>query len=224
MYRQELKFLINDSTAHLIRTRLSSVCRPDKFADQNGQYRVTSLYFDDFCNSAVSDNLSGQFARKKFRIRIYNGNDTFIRMERKTKQGGAGYKQSAVLTKQQYDCILAGSYDFLRNTNNPVLKDFYLVVRTRLLRPRVVVDYIREAFVYEPGRVRITLDKAISASSTVDLFASSAVYAPVMDNGQMILEVKYTGFLPGNIARLISHNGGLRQAASKYTLCRLKAR
>lgn len=224
MFRQEIKYQVNDVTAHLIRSRLSALCCSDKFADSDGQYRVTSLYFDDFCNSAVADNLSGQLSRKKFRIRIYNGDDTFIRLERKVKHGAAGYKDSAVLTREQYALILSGDYEFMCCSDNPVFKDFYLVARTRLLRPSVVVDYIREAFVYEPGHIRITLDKAVSASATVDLFAPDAVYAPILNTGEAILEVKFTGFLPGHISRLISNNGGLRQSTSKYTLCRLKTR
>lgn len=224
MFRYELKYLVNNGAAHIIKSRLSKVCSSDYNADENGEYRVTSLYFDDFCDSAIADNLSGQFARKKFRIRIYNGNDSFIRLERKSKRNGGGKKDSITLTKPQYDKILTGDYAFMQNADNPVMLDFYTMIKTRLLRPKVIVDYQREAFIYEPGKVRITFDKHIKAGiGNIDLFNEHAMYAPATDTTDIILEVKYTGFLPQHIRDMVQHGNGLRQATSKYTLCRMSA-
>jgi len=220
MYRHELKYAISAAAARVLTARLSKICRFDSHAGPDGKYRVTSLYFDDFCNSAVADNLSGQFARKKFRIRIYNGSDALIRLERKTKRGGGCAKDSAPLTRDEYARIVAGDTAFLQRSASPVLRDFATTARVRLLRPRVVVDYEREAYVYEPGRVRITLDRQVRASvGRAALFDPFALLTPA-NGGVTILEVKYSGFLPRHIAAIIQSDG-LRQAASKYTLCRM---
>ena len=224
MFRHELKYIVNNASAHIIKNRLNKICNSDRNADKNGEYRVTSLYFDDFCNSAVEANLSGEYARKKFRIRIYNGSDAFIRLERKSKLNNACKKDAAILSKEQYQHILAGDYSFLQNTQNPVLRDFYLTVTTRLLRPKVIVDYVREAYVYEPGQVRITLDKYVKSSvSNIDLFDSNTVFTPAINASNIIMEVKYTGFLPRHIADMVQQSYGIRQSASKYTMCRLCA-
>ena len=74
MYRQELKYKINPASAQIIKRRLDAVCSVDSNSGSCG-YRVTSLYFDDYCDSAVRESLSGQLNRKKFRIRVYNGDD-----------------------------------------------------------------------------------------------------------------------------------------------------
>lgn len=227
MYRHEIKFIINNGTARMLASRLKTLCRPDGHADDSGCYRVTSLYFDDFCNSAVADNLSGQLKRKKFRIRIYNGSDTFIRLERKQKNGTGCFKDSAVLSRR--DCSRLCAEDGFSSGCLPVadgsavLRDFAVMSRVRLLRPRVIVDYIREAYIYEPGCVRITMDRCVRAAiGSTDLFQKDAVYTPALSPDDIILEVKYTGFLPGPIAALVQC-AGRRQSASKYSLCRLAA-
>ena len=224
MYRHELKYIINCNATQVIRSRLNKICSYDRNADIDGKYRVSSLYFDDFCDSAFKHNLFGQYARKKFRIRIYNGNDSFIRLERKSKKDYGCKKDSAVLTKEEYDMILKYDYSFMRDKRNPVLLDFYLTAKTRLLKPKVIVDYYREAFVYGPGTVRITMDKYVKSSiGNVDLFNQEASYKKAMNNCSTILEVKYTGFLPKHIKELIQLDDGSRQAVSKYTMCRMIA-
>lgn len=222
MYRHELKYVVSGAAAQIISLRLKKLCRHDGHADKNGRYRVTSLYFDDYCNSAVADNLSGQLARKKFRIRMYNGNGGFIRLERKIKRADGCRKDSAMLTVQDYARIVSGYIAFLQNSKSAVLRDFATTAKLRLLKPKVVVDYVREAYVYEPGNVRVTFDRGVKASvGRPDLLNQKATYAPAADG--VILEIKYTGFLPGAIAALVQQDCGLRQAASKYTMCRLSA-
>ena len=108
MYRHELKYIVSDAAAQIISQRLSKLCSYDGHTDEHGRYRVSSLYFDDFCNSAVTDNLSGQLARKKLRIRMYNGNDGFIRLERKIKRAGGCRKESARISPEDYERIRCG--------------------------------------------------------------------------------------------------------------------
>lgn len=224
MFRHEMKFVVDGNTARVIAGKLKRICRRDQNAGEDGLYRVSSLYFDDYCDSAVADSLGGQYARRKFRIRIYNGSDSFIRLERKIKRGGGCRKDTARLTREQYGRILSGDIGFMRGTGDPVWNDFYLTCRTRLLRPRVVVDYVREAYVYRPGDVRVTLDRNVRSSvGRADLFGGDTLLAPVLDPRGVILEIKYTGFLPGHIQDLMRRSAGVRQAASKYTMSRMSA-
>jgi len=224
MYRNELKYFISSASAHILSHKLRNICSTDGNADSDGRYRVTSLYFDDYADSAVSANLGGDARRKKFRIRVYNGSDTLIRLERKSKNGTGCKKDTAILTKGQYEMLLSGQYDFLQASRDPVMLDLYTSIQTRLLRPKVIVDYMREAYVYGPGNVRITLDRHVRSSiGNVDLFRSDGMFAPAMDTRDIILEVKYTGFLPRHIAEMVQQSHSLRQSASKYTMCRLIA-
>ena len=224
MYRHELKYIINGSAAYIIRSRLSHICSLDKNSGEDGNYRVSSLYFDDYCNSAVGDNLGGYMKRKKFRIRAYNVDDTIIKLERKSKNNQLCKKDSVFISKDEYERILGEDYSFMKDSDNPVIKDFYLMTQTRILRPKVIVDYFREAYIYQPGRVRITLDRLLKASlNGIDIFDDTLIYSPVTSQTETILEIKYTGFLPSHIMDMTQQSNGVRQAISKYKACRMMA-
>ncbi|MBN1624579.1 MAG: polyphosphate polymerase domain-containing protein [Clostridia bacterium] len=220
MYRHELKYMINPGDAQIIRGRLKNICSFDEFTDENGRYRVSSIYFDDFCNSAINDNLFGQLKRKKFRIRVYNNEDKIIKLERKSKNNDGGKKDSALITKDQYSQIMNGEYISLDRNDNEVLNDFLNCQKTRLLKPKVVVEYDREAYIFEPGNVRITFDSNIRSSvGKMDILEKNTITAPVTRDSETIMEIKYTGFLPGFIKNIIKINSS-QQAFSKYAACR----
>lgn len=221
MYRNELKYIINSGTAHIISKRMEQICSYDKNADHRGFYRVSSLYFDDFSNSALNDNVIGQIARKKYRIRIYDGRDDFIRLEKKTKHNKVGVKEAVVITRKQYDNIIKGEYESFKEADSTLLRGFYMEAMSRRLRPKVIVDYNRQVFAYDYGTVRITLDYSVKyAVNSIDLFKKDQIYAPAIRKDQIIMEVKYTGFLPGHIRDMIQQSFSNQQSVSKYTLCR----
>ena len=221
VYRHELKYIINTQQVKVISNRLKYICKIDKYANEDGFYRVSSLYFDDYIDSGVYDKLDGIDRRKKFRIRIYNGKDEVIKMEKKAKNMSACVKDSVAITRSEYEKILAGDLTFMQATENLMLRDFYTLFRTRKLRPKVIVDYQRKAFIYQYGRVRITMDMQMKGAVGVcDLFSDMS-YRPAMDKNKTILEVKYTGFLPEVIRDMIQHGSGNMQAISKYVACRM---
>lgn len=81
-YRHELKYLINEGEHAALACRMASVFKLDKHARAGG-YTIRSLYFDDYCNSAYEEKDAGILMRKKYRVRIYNGSDKVIKLERK---------------------------------------------------------------------------------------------------------------------------------------------
>jgi hypothetical protein len=92
------------------------------------------------------------------------------------------------------------------------------------LRPPCRGGLPEEAYVYRPGDVRVTRDRNIRSSvGRAELFGENTLLAPVMDPRGVILEVKYTGFLPGHIMNLVQQSESVRQAASKYSVCRMSA-
>ena len=79
----------------------------------------------------------------------------------------------------------------------------YLESRRNLLRPKVIVDYDREAFVYKPGNVRITFDSHVkSALNSKALFDMKTPLVGVYEEPGVILEIKYDNFLPKHIRGL----------------------
>ena len=81
-YRNEIKHWITPGDAAAIRTNLKAVASIDKHAAKDGFYRIRSLYFDDLNNTALWEKLDGVNERRKFRIRYYNDDFSFITLEK----------------------------------------------------------------------------------------------------------------------------------------------
>lgn len=220
VYRHELKYLINRPDWALLRARLPVALERDENAGPQGEYHIRSLYFDDYWNSAYEEKELGVLTRRKYRIRLYNCQDKVIRLERKGKYGQYIRKESAPLTREEAARILEGDYAFLLGSPHNLLKEFYFECTSRLLRPRVIVDYDREPFVLDAGDVRLTFDKHVRAGmGRFELFDPQLPAVEVLPGDQMIMEVKFTTFLPGVVRRLLPPRASQLTAASKYVLC-----
>ncbi|MCR4621248.1 MAG: polyphosphate polymerase domain-containing protein [Clostridiales bacterium] len=219
-WRHELKYLINLPEWALLRSRLPAGVRRDDHAGPDGEYMIRSLYFDDYWNTAYEEKEEGVLKRHKYRIRVYNCSDSRILLERKNKYGPYIWKQSAPLTRKQLEAILQGDYSVLLTGESNLLKEFYYECMSRVMRPRVIVDYDREPFVLDAGNVRITFDKRVRAGfGEFSLFDPALPTAEVLRGDQIIMEVKYTEFLPKLVRSLLPPRSAELTAASKYVLC-----
>ena len=222
-YRHELKYVISDEDAELLAIRLGAALHPDPYAAKTGGgYHIRSLYFDDPYDSAVGEKVAGVQYRDKWRIRIYNFSDRVIKLERKHKNGQFIKKDSLSLTRNQCDALIAGAYTFLLYRQEPFAKEAYAALRTEGLKPKVLVDYYRQPFVFPLEDVRITLDRNIRTGYfSTDLFNSHAITYPATELiGQCVLEVKFNNELDPYVAELIQLPASLKTAASKYLFCR----
>ena len=226
--RHELKFNINASDYAQLRARLRAVAKPDEHAVEGGGYTIRSLYFDNYMDKAVVEKLSGLSRREKFRLRVYNGDTTFIRLERKSKANRLTYKESAAVTAEQCEALLAGNFDWMKSSldatsrcpDAPLLMELYTKMKTQSLRPRNIVEYRREAYKFHAGNVRVTFDSNIRTSNIVAGFLNPEL-TTIPAAGMTILELKYDGFLP-DIIRDIMQIGWRNQTEfSKYVAARL---
>lgn len=218
--RHELKFLIDVGTYHVLRNRLAPLMEHDGHSE-NGEYRVTSVYFDDIYRTGYVDKLNGIDTRRKFRIRSYGLDPSFINLESKHKDNEFVSKVSGRITEEQYRRLLAGDCSFMCDSDDAedVFGEYYRADRISALKPAVIVDYHREAFIYPFGNVRITFDKKLSTCyNTVDMFDEKAFFSPVYDK-DIILEVKYDDYLPASIWSAIQGVNAPQQSVSKYVLC-----
>lgn len=221
-YRHEVKYRVNIGTYHILRQRFKAVMKPDEYA-KNGSYRITSLYFDDIYGTAFFDKENGILNRKKYRIRTYNCDKSFIRLEEKIKDNEVGYKKSAVLTYDEYKRIISGDYAFLSEERfgDTSGEDFFVSASAAGLRPSVIVDYIREPYVCAAGNVRFTFDMKISSGDkSRDIFDEKLILSPVFSDGTVILEVKYDEFIPMHIEELLTGLPIMQESVSKYIYCR----
>lgn len=220
-YRHEFKYLVSDYQLALLRGRLMPLLHLDEHqADPNG-YLIRSVYFDDIDNRYLKENIYGLDNRVKFRIRIYDHKDSVIHLETKYKVRGMTRKEMCSLTREQADMLLRGERPEFSADMPKVLRFLFLEMSTSLLKPSIIVEYQRTAFVERVGNVRITFDRNISYSTDVTGFFEDALpLTPVLRPGQHILEVKYDEFLPDYLAQT-ADLGDLEQCTfSKYVMCR----
>ena len=220
-FRHELKYYINFFEYHSLAMRLSAILKLDPHASKSGDYHIRSLYFDDVGSNALSDKQAGILSRKKYRIRIYNISSEIIRLERKERIGQFIRKYSAPLSLNEYNLLLQGNFDFLLNKDEELCQFFYKDIRCHGMKPSVIVDYVREAYISDINNIRITFDKNLRTGLTsTDLFNKKLAMVSAIDEPLMVLEIKYDNFLPDYIKNILQLNSQQRYAISKYVICK----
>ena len=217
--RHEWKHEINYMDMLIIRSRMRAITIPDSHA-VDGKYFIRSLYFDTLSDKALREKIDGVDNRKKFRIRYYNNDLSFIRLEKKSKWNNLGTKEMVRLSTMQAQAIADGNIDWMVNHPDPLIHELYVEMKETGLRAKTIVDYTREPFVFPAGNVRVTLDYDIRTGlCSTDFLNPDTPTVPIVDN-PIILEVKWDHFLP-DIIRDAVHLENRRAAAfSKYAACR----
>ncbi len=221
--RHELKFFINEMQYFVLSGVLDSVLQRDPNGDEYNEYHIRSLYFDTIYNTALYDKLNGVQNRDKYRIRIYNFSDRVIKLECKTKVGSLISKRSLTIPKLLCEQLMSGDPTGLETTRSGLLNDVFREMTVNLLRPVVLVDYVREAYLHPAEEVRITFDKQLrSGLLSTDLFNPYVPTVSPFDENVIILEVKYNRVLPPYIRDLLCTycESAQQSAISKYTWCR----
>jgi hypothetical protein len=219
--RHELKYYLDHPQYQILKSRLAAFLPMDPYAGPDGRYHIRSLYFDDFKNTALFEKQAGVARRKKYRMRIYNYSDAVIKMEKKSKFDQYIGKESVRITRDVADRILAGHVAFLAFSESRLLRALYLESRCHLLRPNVIVDYYREAYIHPLGNVRITFDIDVHTG-----LGSTAIFDPniftmqAIEEPGVILEIKFDNFLPQPIRRLFPSTISQRLSIGKFTICR----
>lgn len=257
MYRVEDKYMLSEIDMYEMEKRISSILRPDVHNVEGCGYKISSVYFDDIYDRCLRETLSGDNARSKYRIRIYDDSFDYIQCEVKGKLYNRTLKHGISITKTEMQSLLDGTpiqvdskrtlknydrsdyvkNDINKNSDKDVSVDemtssgklctddprvaFNIALQTRVLRPKVIVTYDRNAYICDEGNVRITFDKNIRASRQIDRFGDSTLmYDYPKDGTGCILEVKYDEYLPDYITQLLENNNMLHTNNSKYVICR----
>ena len=219
-FRHELKQEITYADMLVLRQRLKTVMQKDSHAT-DGRYEIRSLYFDNLNDKALREKIDGVNVREKFRIRYYNGDTSLINLEKKSKINGLCLKESVSLTIEQTEAILNETYTWMEESKESLIRELYIKMKHEGLRPKTIVDYTREPFIFRPGNVRITLDYNIRTGMLcVDFLNDSCITVPIANN-PIILEIKWDEYLPDIIKDIIQLNRGRIGAFSKYAACRM---
>lgn len=218
--RHEWKYEINAADRLILRQRLAAVMEPDPHASE-GRYLIRSLYFETPTDRALREKLSGVSRREKFRLRCYNGDTSVVHLEKKSKLAGLGNKQAAELSRAETERLLRGDTLWMREDGRGLVRELYVKMTTEGLRPKTVVEYTREPFVYGPGGVRVTLDYDIRTGLLATDFLDAGLVTVPVPGDPILLEVKWDGFLPQVIQKLLELPGRRAGAFSKYAQSRI---
>lgn len=221
MYRVEDKYTCSERELFLLQSRLKAILKEDDNQFNEQGYTISSVYFDDFYDSHLQDTVDGNRYRAKYRIRIYNNSLDLIKLEVKYKKYNRVLKKSKTITREQMDSLFSGKVIEQRDWSlEDPISLFNIAIRERGLRPKVIVEYDRKAFVFNPGNVRITLDRNLRRSTNITGFGTKELIFESVKDSPHVLEVKYDEFLPSFIAQLIELGNMKQTSFSKYKLCR----
>lgn len=220
-YRNEIKHVITAADRAAICANMRAVAKLDPHAAERGFYRIRSLYFDSLTDKALREKLDGVNEREKFRIRYYNDDTEHIKLEKKVKRGGLGYKVTAPLTRDEAQKIVDGNIGWMAASGRGLVTELYCKMKSQGLRPRTIVDYERIPFVYAPGNVRVTVDFNIRTGLRCTDFLNPHCVTVPAGNAPIILEVKWDDFLPSVIRRAVQVQSRQSGAFSKYAACRI---
>ena len=220
--RHEIKHEITYHDMIILRKRLQTVMKRDSYA-KDGIYKIRSLYFDNISDKALREKIDGVNHREKFRIRYYNDDTSFIRLEKKSKKSGLGNKQMAPLTLEEAQKIIDGDYEWMKSCKDrPLILELYTKMVLQGLKPKTIVDYTREPFTFDAGNVRVTLDYNIRTGlKCTDFLNSDCITIPAGDTNTIILEVKWDNYLPDIIKDIVQLEGRRGAAFSKYAVSRI---
>ncbi len=163
--------------------------------------------------------MSGISDRVKYRIRYYNYDTAVIKLEKKEKHGGLTRKTGKGITLADAMHLQSGNSGPCPDADGGLVTELRCKIACGL-KPAILVDYDRTPFVCNAGQTRITLDENIRTKPYhAELLASEKAMVPVLEPGQVVLEVKFNDFLPGYLSDALADIPKVNLAISKYVLC-----
>lgn len=218
--RQEKKYLLNYLEYKNYSFMFENILIPDPH-NQNDGYVVRSLYFDTIDNKDFVLKEMGAEIRRKIRLRVYSPDDDYAMLEIKQKEGENQLKRSLKVKKSDAMELIKGKYECLLNYEEPFALECYTYMKSEGYHPVCVVEYNRKAFICKENKIRITFDNNIVATETnFNIFDKNLIMYPVFPKFNVVLEVKYNGFLLGYIKEILNMVDKNQISASKYCLAR----
>lgn len=225
--RRELKYLLSEKAYILLRQRIAVALARDKGCSDNPEgYFIRSLYFDSLGDQALFDKLAGYDPRKKYRIRIYDISDPKGRFEIKAKRGECIHKTSFWIDRDEITAVQVGDYQWMKNKTESHWKMLHNFFTAQVMKPVIIIDYIRDAYTAPFNNLRITFDKNLEITP-VDSLKGCSIYDKLLKpyqpmEGKVIMEIKFDGTaIPAHIKKLLSIIDAPRLAISKYAIGRI---
>lgn len=222
--RHELKYYLSWQDYLLTKSKLTKLMDIDEYQKEPEGYFIRSLYLDDLYDSTLEDKLAGVEKRDKYRLRIYEFEQDWVKLERKRKLNNFVRKDSVVISREDAEAVASGNVDsLLKYVSTAASIQLYHDLKRTFFRPAVLIDYTRDALKLDYNDIRITFDKQIACSTDhFSLFDPNTHMQFIQNPKVVIMEVKFNHFLPSWISNVLKPKSATNVAISKYTLSRLK--
>ena len=214
--RHEYKYLINVFEYEILKSRMKFIPK-DSHCRKKGFYSVRSLYVEDLLGNSKFEKDSGILNRNKFRFRTYNNSTDHVLLEMKNKVGDLIQKKSIKLSKELTAELLTDQR-LLNATLQKEFQNFKYKIYKKTYIPKVIIQYNREAYATkDQNNLRINFDKLICSTFDTSLFFKDFTPQKFITNSQkIVLEIKYTHYLPDHIQFLLRSLENSRISFSKY--------
>ena len=224
--RFELKYLIPEATALLVRDFVRSYLGMDEFSvgRPDYSYPVHSLYLDSDDLKLYWRTINGDKNRFKLRLRYYSAHPgTPVFFEIKRRMNNCILKQRGGVRQDAVNWLLAGHLPAETHLVSGDPHQLVAVQRFSRLQgdlhaqPRAHIFYMREAYVSDNDEVRVTMDRDVLAQPNLATCVKTEMENPVrVFDRQVILELKFTNRYPDWFRELARVFQVVQCGVSKY--------
>lgn len=186
-------------------------------ADDYGLYTISNIYFDTEDFELIRSSIEKPEYKEKVRLRSYGKatEDSPVFVELKKKLDGIVYKRRVEMSLEDARKYLY--YGIYPEQDGQILREIDYTVNRYNLRPAAAVSYDRIAFYgKEDGQLRVTFDHNICCRHYALDLSKGAFGAPLLEPGQMLMEVKIPGAMPVWMSRLLAELSVYPVSYSKY--------
>lgn len=218
--RYENKYIVNDEQFERLISALSEFMEFDEHC-KNGTYKICNVYFDTADNDVIRHSVSKPYYKEKMRFRTYGtpkNDDAPAFIEIKKKIGGIVNKRRATLTYGEAVRYLRDGVkpENLSYINRQVLAELDYYFEQNAVAPAAYVSYDRIAmFSKTDHSFRLTFDNNIQTRRYNLSLKDGSYGEQLLPDGVHLMEIKISGALPMEVARILSENGVFKTGFSK---------
>lgn len=215
--RIEKKYMLEGRQYEALAEALSGRMAQDAY----GLHTVSNLYYDTEEYALIRASLEKPVYKEKLRVRGYGQlrSDSTVFVELKKKFKGVVYKRRVPLSLPEANAYLLCGVQ--PRPHGQILRevDAFMAFHGHPT-PRAFIAYDRVALSSpdDPG-LRLTFDRNIRYRSHALDLSQGAWGAPVLRDGQVLLEIKIPGAMPLWLSRLLSALAIFPVSFSKYGVC-----
>lgn len=218
--RCEDKFLIDQSRYDELTRRLVEYMEFDEYC-KNGTYKICNIYFDTPENDVIRLSTEKPYYKEKLRLRSYGtpkSPDAQVFLELKKKVGGVVNKRRAVMTYAEAQRFLSdGTRPQLDYLGTQVLGEIRWFLRNNPVRPAAYISYDRVAMFSKTDRnFRLTFDFNIETRRNRLALSEGSFGKQLLPPGKFLMEIKISGAIPLEIAKILSELGIYSSSFSKF--------